>query len=145
MKKVIGILAIALSTVTMLYAQEKKEKQATPPTEAKAGFEYKFPRATNVKWEKENADFEVSFKQDRAEMSAVFDKNGSLKETETEIAVSTLPASAAAYIKQHYAGQKVKEAAKIVKADGTVNYEAEISKKDVLFDASGNFLREAKD
>lgn len=128
--------------MTVLYAQEKK---ATPTSVAKAGFEKKFPGATGVKWEKENEDFEVHFKQAGKELSAVFASNGSWKETEQAIATATLPAAATSYIAKHYAGKKVKESAKIEKADGSINYEAEINKTDVLFDAAGNFLKEVKD
>jgi hypothetical protein len=39
----------------------------------------------------------------------------------------------------------VKETAKITKANGEVNYEVGIKGKDVLFDAKGKFLKEAKD
>jgi len=49
------------------------------------------------------------------------------------------------YVKAHYKGATAKEAAKITKADGTVNYEAEVSKKDVIFDAKGKFIKEEKD
>jgi hypothetical protein len=35
--------------------------------------------------------------------------------------------------------------AKITKADGTVNYEAEVDGKDVIFNSIGKFLKEAKD
>ncbi|KAA5534524.1 hypothetical protein F0919_07845 [Taibaiella lutea] len=145
MKKIIGMLGITLSLTLVIHAQEKKHAQVKPTQEAKAGFESKFPGATNVKWEKEDDMLEVNFKQGGKEMSALFETNGTLTETETEIAVTALPASASAYMKQHYAGKKVKEAAKIVKADGSVNYEAEVEKKDVLFDADGKFIKEAKD
>ena len=42
-------------------------------------------------------------------------------------------------------GKNIKEGAKITKADGTVNYEAEVNGTDVIFDASGKFIKEAKD
>jgi len=142
MKKVIGIFALVLGTSAALCAQTKR---ATPSKEAKAGFEQKFPGATNIKWEKEGADFEVNFKQKGTETSAVFEANGALKETETPIATTKLPTAATRYIAQHYAGQKIKESAKIVRADGSVTYEAEINKKDVLFDTTGKFLKEARD
>jgi hypothetical protein len=143
MKKIIGVLVLAIGLTSALYAQEKKAAQAKPTLEAKAGFESKFPGATNVKWEKEDNLFEVNFKQNGKETSALFEPNGSL--TETETAITRLPAGVLKYLQQHYAGKKVKEAAKIVKADGTVNYEAEVEKMDVLFDAGGKFIKEAKD
>jgi uncharacterized membrane protein YkoI len=143
MKKIIGVLLLVMSLGAGLQAQEK-EKHKTPTKEAKAGFEKKFPGVKDSKWEAEGTDFEVKFKQGKKEMSAVFTTNGTLKETETVITANELPSLATTYIKQHYAGQKVTETAKIEKADGTVIYEAEINKKDILFDVSGKFIKEAK-
>ena len=40
---------------------------------------------------------------------------------------------------------KIKEAAKIVNADGTITYEAEVKKGDVMFDQNGNFLKLKED
>jgi len=42
-------------------------------------------------------------------------------------------------------GKKVKETAKIQKSDGTTVYEAEVKRKDMIFDASGKLLSEGKD
>ncbi|MEO8116329.1 MAG: PepSY-like domain-containing protein, partial [Bacteroidota bacterium] len=99
----------------------------------------------SAKWDKENTNYEASFKMDKHDMSELYDANGNLQETEMDIKVSELPASVMNYIKEHYAGEKVKEAAKITKADGIMMYEAEVKGIDVLFDANGNFLREEKD
>jgi len=41
--------------------------------------------------------------------------------------------------------KKIKEAAKITDAKGVVTYEAEVTGKDLIFDASGKFLKEIKD
>ena len=82
-------------------------------------------------------------------MSASYSADGKLMETETEIKVSALPATVSDYIAKNYPGQKIKEASKIMDDKGTLSYEAEIKKGkedlDLIFDQSGNFLREAKD
>ena len=78
-------------------------------------------------------------------MSALFDANGKMTESEMDMAVSALPASVLAYVKAHYPGKKIKEGAKITRADGTVNYEAEVGGKDVLFSSDGKYLKEVKD
>lgn len=145
MKRYISILTILLSTTFCISAQEKQEKSAAPNIEAKAAFQKQFPGATKVKWEKEKGDYEVNFLQKGTEMSAVYDTKGLLKETESSITVAELPSSVSNYLQQHYKGQKVKEAAKIKKADGSINYEAEVNKSDLLFDASGKFIKIAKD
>ena len=59
--------------------------------------------------------------------------------------MAELPEAVLSYVKEHYKGKVIKEGAKITKADGTVNYEAEVSGKDVIFDSNGKFIKEAKD
>ncbi len=74
-------------------------------------------------------------------MSAVFSETGVLEETEVEIKKDELPTSVVTYISQNYNRSKIKEAAKIIKANGEVNYEAEVKGNDLMFDANGNILK----
>ena len=71
------------------------------------------------------------------EMSAVFAADGKWLETEQEIKKSELPAPVLAKL----TGKKVKEASKITRADGSVVYEAEVKRNDLLFDAAGNTVK----
>lgn len=109
------------------------------PANIKAAFSKNYTSATKVKWEKEGDKFEASFLLGGKKMSAVYNTNGIVEETETKIAVAELPANA-----QKYALKKgsIKEAAKIVGADGNVKYEAEVKGKDLIFDSNGNFIEE---
>lgn len=77
--------------------------------------------------------------------SVLIDASGNILETEVEIKIDELPASAKAYAAQHYAGQKIKEAAKITDSKGAVTYEIEVKGKDLIFDNTGKFLKEVKD
>ncbi len=143
MKQYLFLMMIALSVSSVCSAQkeEKDDKKAAAPAAAKAAFAKAFPGSSNVKWVKEDADYEAEFKQNGKPMSANFDAKGTLLETEETIKESELPASALQYVKDKYKGAKIKEAAKITKANGEVNYEAEVNKKDVMFDASGKFIK----
>ena len=114
------------------------------PAAVKAAFTKQFPGVT-VKWEKEDGKYEAGFKQNGNTMSALFEANGTMTESEMDMKVTDLPANVLAYVKEHYRGKSIKEGAKITKADGTVNYEAEVDGKDVIFDATGKFLKEVKD
>ena len=138
MKKIIVALTLCMSVVA--FAQK-----SDAPTVAKAAFAKAYPAATKVKWEKEDGNYEVTFVDKGKELSAVYNAKGILTESEHEIKVSELPAAVTAYMKDHYKGITVKGAAKITKADGSINYEAAIKGKDVLFDANGKFIKEAKD
>jgi hypothetical protein len=127
-----------------LSACGQKLKESQVPAAARAAFQKQYPN-TKATWDKENAVYEVNFKKDGKEMSAIIEENGTIVETETMIAVNDLPVPVSDYMNKHYKGIKVKEAAKIVKANGDVNYEAEIAHKDVVFDGNGKFIKEEKE
>lgn len=141
MKKVFLTL-IALAGLSFANAQKVNQKDV--PSVVQTSFQKQFPDAKNVKWEKEHGNFEAGFKSNGVETSVVINPSGTLIETEKEIKISELPASATAYMTKTYPKQKIKEAAKITNAKGEVTYEAEIKDKDVLFDNKGKFLKEAK-
>ncbi|TCJ14549.1 hypothetical protein EPD60_11230 [Flaviaesturariibacter flavus] len=141
MKRLLVFAALALGIPALA---QKKGKSIQPPAAAATAFRKAHPGIKGT-WEKEGANYEVNFKERGQTMSSVIDSHGTIIETETEIRVSDLPQSARTYLKEHYANQKIKDAARIQKADGTVAYEAGIGKKDILFDESGKFVKEVKD
>jgi ABC-type transporter MlaC component len=133
MKKFIFLLAM------LVFAQvgfAQKVKSAQVPQAVKTAFAKKFP-AIKAKWEMEDGNYEAEFKnKEKVEMSAVFTAEGKWLETEQEIKKSALPAP----VLKALLGKKVKESAKIQRADGTTVFEAEVGGKDLLFDAIGNAL-----
>ena len=115
------------------------------PAPVKVTLTKNFAVITNIKWEKENGNYEAGFVQDGKNISAIISPSGSLLETETMIKTGELPLTAASYLAQNYKGEKVKGAARIKLANGDTNYEAEIKGMDVIFDAKGKFIKTAKD
>ena len=142
MKKIMMMFVAAMSITFAAGAQ--KLNNADVPALVKASFTKKYPGAV-AKWEKEDGKYEAGFKKDGKTMSALFEVNGTFTESEVDIKTEDLPATVLAYVKEHYKGKTIKEGAKITKADGTVNYEAEVDGKDVIFAAAGKFLKEVKD
>ena len=147
MKQYVFLMVITLGIGSGCLAQkeEKEGKKIPPPPAAKAAFLKAFPGSSNIKWEKENGKYEAEFSQNGKDMSAEFDETGTLLESELTIKASELPAPVLQYVKEHYKGASIKEAAKITKSNGEVNYEAEVNKVDVIFDAKGKFIKEEKD
>jgi hypothetical protein len=137
--------AILIASLMGVAAIAQNLKSTQVPLAVRSAFEKAYPAVKTVKWEKENGDFEAGFKQGPTEMSAVFKANGTLKESEATINKATLPATIIVYIKQHYKGIAIKEAAKITKANGEINYEAEVKGNDLLFDSNGKFIKISKD
>ena len=142
MKKIMIMATLAIFTAFNANAQKLKE--ADVPAAVKASFAKQYPGIT-AKWEKEDSKYEAGFKKDGNKMSALFEVNGTMTESEIDIKVADLPATVLAYVQAHYKGKTIKEGAKITKADGTVNFEAEVNGKDVIFDATGKFIKEVKD
>ncbi|RYU90692.1 hypothetical protein EWM62_08580 [Mucilaginibacter terrigena] len=145
MKFIKTTAAILIATAMGVTAMAQKISSTQVPAAVKASFGKAYPAVKTVKWEKEKGDFEAGFKQGSNEMSAVFKADGTQLESEVEIKTTELPASVLSYVKQNYKGAAIKEAAKITKANGEVNYEAEVNGKDLLFDSAGKFIKAAQD
>ncbi len=142
MKKIVIMTAFIAAIGLSACAQKIDASKVPAPVKAALAKEYP---GIAAKWEKENGKFEAGFKHNGSIMSILYEANGAMVESEVDIKVSDLPASVLAYVKEHYKGKSIKEGAKITKADGTVNYEAEVAGKDVIFDANGKFLKEEKE
>ncbi len=138
--KTIVILVSASLSLSIAHAQKLAEKEV--PANVKNAVLKKFPQAKIKQWEKENEQYEAELIWNKNEISVLLNPDGTILETETEIAVSELPAPVLAYVSKNYPKHKVKEAAKITDAKGTVTYEAEVNEKDLIFDHQGNFLKE---
>jgi hypothetical protein len=142
MKKLFIVVLVMGATTLPARAQKLNESQV--PATVKTAFQKKYPDI-KASWDKEDPNYEANFKKDGKAMSVVIDKNGTVVETETDIPVTDLPKGAQDYMKKNYSGVKIQEAARIVRANRDVNYEAEVRHKDVIFDANGKFIKEAKD
>ncbi len=139
------LFVFAVSFAAIGYsATAQKLDESKVPAAVKTSFAKKYP-GQQAKWENENGQFEAGDTKNGKSMSVLFTVDGTMTESEVDIAVKDLPAPVLAYVKAHYKGAAIKEGAKITNADGSVNYEAEVNKMDVLFDEKGNFLKEVKD
>ncbi|MBC6108974.1 hypothetical protein ACFOG5_13405 [Pedobacter fastidiosus] len=134
MKRIFGIFVLIGGLASVSLAQ--KLDVAKVPASVKAAFAKRHP-ATKVNWEMEKVNYEAGFSLNGKEISEVYAKSGALLETEIEIKSSELPTPVLAKLR----GMKIAEAARITKADGTLNYEAEVKGKDLLFDANGNPIK----
>jgi hypothetical protein len=144
MKRYILAFTALIGVLAATQAQKKEAGKSTPPALVKAALLRTFPGATAVKWSKEEGSYEAEFKLNGKEMSADLDETGAILESEEALKIRELPAAALDYIKTHYKGAKISESARITKANGEVNYEAEVRKADVMFDKNGKFLKEVK-
>ena len=135
----ISVMMIAIIMLSFVsFAQKTKEQNV--PQVIKNALHDKFPNAKEVKWDKEENNYEASFKNNKVDNSILFNVNGKIIETEIAITASQLPKKALQYLNDNFKNQKVDEAAKIISEKGITTYEAEIQGKDVFFDENGKLL-----
>jgi hypothetical protein len=120
-------------------------KETDVPAAVKAKFISLYPAKPGVKWEKEKNNYEAEFKQNKMEVSVLFEATGVIVQTEAEIPVSDLPKAVTDYVSKNLPGKKIEEAVKITGAKGKITYEAEIGKTDYLFDENGKFISKEED
>lgn len=123
-------LLMTVFAITMFISlQAQKITDNKVPAVVTKAFKAKFPTATKAKWELEDSkDYEVNFKINKAEHSAVFDASGIWMETETEIDVSQLPSAVSQAISKQFSGYKIKEPEMVEKKDKGKYYEVELTK-----------------
>jgi len=138
-KSIITSVAIAVLAITTVSAQKISESKV--PANIVKAFKTKYPKTEKGKWEMEKGNYEAEFELNEVETSVVLDAKGNILETETEISVSQLPKAVVEYMAKNAPKEKIKEAAMIVDAKGRKTYEAEVGKKDYLFDEKGNFIK----
>ncbi len=142
MKKILTLLPL----IACYFAScSKTAKEKDVPAAVKTKLNSLYPGTSNVKWSKEGGKFEAEFNLKEGNTSVLIDADGNLTQTETEIAVSSLPQAMLDYVSKTLSGKNIKEAAKIVDATGTVTYEAEAGGFDNLFDVNGNFIKRESD
>ena len=121
MKKIFFVAMVLLCAFASCFAQGKT------PIAVKTAFSQKFPNATNVKWDKENAhEYEASFEWKGVNYSANFSDVGEWLETESPTSFNQLPNKVQATFNASHKGATVKAASKIETSKGTTKYEVEI-------------------
>jgi hypothetical protein len=130
----IAVLIILVLLGTITNAQHK----VTAPAKVYDAFIRKYPCAIKVKWGRDKANYEVSFVYLEQRMAAVFAANGDWRETEIEIPLDSLPSQSRQFA---VTKGRIVESSKILKANGQMIYEAEVKRKNLLFDSTGKYLR----
>jgi hypothetical protein len=142
MKKYLIATILAALSASIVFAQDK----ISVPKAVKAAFAQKYPNVKGVNWEKEKGNYEANWGgKSHEDSSALFAPSGQFIEIAKAIPASQLPASALDYVKTHYKGSSIKEAALITDAKGKISYEAEVNDKDVVFDEHGKFIKTEKE
>lgn len=142
MKNAIFLPALLAGCLACTICTAQTVKSTSVPAAVKAALQKKYPAATNVTWEKEKGNFEASWGgRSHEDNSVLFTPEGSFVEQVVAMPVGSLPPNVASYVKRTYPGMRITEAGKVTDAAGKTRYEAEVKGKDLIFDESGNFMK----
>jgi hypothetical protein len=137
MKKSLITMAMLMAVTMGVHAQKLKV-----PAPVKAALEKKYPTAKQVTWETEKGNYEANWGGKSGEdHSVLFTPAGEFIEVVQAIKINQLPKGVSEYVKTHYKGAKITEAGRVTDAKGKVTYEAEVLKKDIVFDEKGKFVK----
>jgi hypothetical protein len=120
------------------------------PAEVKATFERQYAGATNVEYDDDLREVEVTFTLDGHRYKATYDNKGAWKETEQEWTREDLPHNVQdGFAKSKYAGEwEIKEVAKIFLPGGSERFRMKVEKnglrkKYLFFNTEGRLVRDA--
>ena len=157
MKRIVFLMAIAITVIAFSVSSCKKEKcneapeganaidTTTVPQAVRDSFHLQYP-STTATWYLEGSDYEAAFTATGgAKTTAIYSAAAVLQQVETEVAVSALPANISAKVAADYSGYTISTAATIlIVATGQLKYEAEVEKTDahydLIYDSSANLL-----
>ncbi len=143
MRKIIVLLSVFLLFAFCGYTQTVPAEKVPAPV--KESFVKKFPVATNVKYEMEKTDYEITFKDKGVGMSANFNSKGEWLETETIMIESDLPKEVLTSVATNFVGFVTTDITKIDGPDNVVNYEMHLKKGtvayEVKFSPKGDILK----
>ena len=140
------LVLISLCTVLICFSvNAQKAADTKVPAILKTSFAKLYPKATDVKWEKEGGNWEVALKSNGKEMTVVMDPKGKVTEVEAPIKITELPAALTKYVAKKFKGKPILSADKIT-AGTKVTYEVVVQKgKALMFDETGKFMNTGKD
>jgi len=135
MSKIIFLFIFMFS----LTAGAQKLKESKVPEVVLKNFKKEYPDLTVKSWEKEGALYEAEVKGEGPGRTYLYDAKGQFVAIEEEMSVAEVPSAIMNYLMKNFPGMVAQEYTRVVKADGTATYEADINNEDLLFDGSGNF------
>ena len=140
MKKYILFTTLGVSLAILSHAQ--KVKPANVPQAVQSAFSKKYPAARAVTWEKEKGNFEANWGGKSGEDHSVqFTPAGEFLESVQAISISQLPKPVLEYVKENFKGAEITEAGRVTDANGKISFEAEVNRKDLVFDKDGKFVK----
>ncbi len=146
MKKIIFTLLCAVFASIAVNAQTVAAAQV--PSAVKKAVMMKYPKASGVQWEKQQANYEAQFMLGNNWTTAAFNAAGQWLQTSSFLEATALPASITASINKEVPGAEILSATSVDKAKGgkifMVQAATEIDTYDFTYNADGSMVSKTK-
>jgi len=143
MKRIVFALLVSFLFGLSAFSQEITADKV--PVPVRQTFNKQYPAAKMVKYEKENADYKVSFLQQGKQFIYTYNKAGYLLETDEEIATAAIPKAVTSTINKKFAGYTIMTVVKREAPDKGICYEMDLKKEGdgytVRFSDQGEILQ----
>lgn len=142
-KQIINLLALMMITTGTVFAQDIPQSEV--PEAVMKSFNQKFPKASDVEWERKGDLFEVDFDMNFfADHDARFDASGNLIRHKEEIAKKDLPKAVASAISSQFSEYRIDDVDRITE-NGKTTYKVELEKgsedRKVVFSEDGSLVQ----
>ena len=117
--------------------------QSLVPSVVVNAFQQKFPKASDVEWEKKGELYEVEFDLGLKDHKALIDATGKIVKHKEEISTVELPAAVKETLQKGFPQHKIDDA-KRIESEGVVIYKVEVEnaaeERKIYLDANGKIV-----
>lgn len=149
MKTIATVVLALFATITMNSQELEPLKKVNVPMSYTEGLLKEYPNAKDIKWDRLNDNYKVSFEDGELERTIHFNKQGDKVRIDSEMVTTKLPVTLSDAIKKDYSDYYIDSVHSITK-NGVTTYEVVLHKKDwveeiiLRYNSSGEVLRESK-
>lgn len=137
------ILLLALPLLLALSSCAQDIPQNIVPSVVLNAFQQKFPKATDIEWEKKGDLYEVEFEVQFKDHKMLIDSTGKIVKHKAEINNADLPAPVKATLQKGFSKYKLDDA-KRIETEGVVIYKVEVEnaseERKIYLDADGKII-----
>jgi hypothetical protein len=141
MKRILftSLLAIAISSCNM---KDQIAANQVPSVVLNA-FQKQYPEAADVKWEKQNSDFEVEFERDNVEYTALINQQGDIFKIKHDATLEEIPETVLEKIKADYADYTIDDVEVLKDGENTyfqLEFDKKLADKEIVVSEAGEVL-----
>lgn len=129
----------------LLVACGGADRKAGPPEKITAAFHRLHPDAHITQWNDEAPIWEAKYTEGDIQGAVSFNAKAEVTENELVVPASAVPAPGMAYIMEHYPQERAQRCEQVTDDKGKVTFEVQITGKEIVLDAGGNFMTEEAD